>query len=138
MTTFIQEKERLVRCIRMLEQNSIMDYNGHASMKIAPDQMLINIGNCQRSQLTIDDICQIDFDGNVKIRGSAVQVYINGKPTGLTGDSQAEILDQLPANTIKTVELITNPSAKYDPEGESGIINIVLKKNVFIFKIFNC
>ncbi|MCH2023596.1 MAG: TonB-dependent receptor family protein [Saprospiraceae bacterium] len=73
---------------------------------------------------------EVDFDGNVKIRGSAVQVYINGKPTGLTGDSQAEILDQLPANTIKTVELITNPSAKYDPEGESGIINIVLKKNV--------
>lgn len=73
---------------------------------------------------------EVDFDGNVKIRGSAVQVYINGKPTGLTGDSQAEILDQLPANTIKKVELITNPSAKYDPEGESGIINIVLKKNV--------
>ena len=73
---------------------------------------------------------EVDFDGNVKIRGSAVQVYINGKPTGLTGDSQAEILDQLPANTIKSVELITNPSAKYDPEGESGIINIVLKKNV--------
>ena len=64
MTAFIQEKERLVRCIRMLEQNSIMDYTGHASMKIAPDQMLINIGNCQRS-MTIDDICQIDFDGNV-------------------------------------------------------------------------
>lgn len=73
---------------------------------------------------------EVDFDGNVKIRGGAVQVYINGKPTGLTGDSQAEILDQLPANTIKKVELITNPSAKYDPEGESGIINIVLKKNV--------
>ena len=65
MPSHIQEKEQLVRCIRMLEQNSIMDYNGHASMKIAPDQMLINIGNCQRSQLTIDDICQIDFDGNV-------------------------------------------------------------------------
>lgn len=73
---------------------------------------------------------EVDFDGGVKIRGSAVQVYINGKPTGLTGDSQAEILDQLPANSIKSVELITNPSAKYDPEGEAGIINIVLKKNV--------
>ncbi|MCP4438540.1 MAG: TonB-dependent receptor [Aureispira sp.] len=72
----------------------------------------------------------VDMDGNVKIRGSAVQVYINGKPTGLTGESQAEIMDQLPANTIKSVELITNPSAKYDPEGESGIINVVLKKNV--------
>lgn len=73
---------------------------------------------------------EVDFDGNVKIRGGEVQVYINGKPTGLTGDSQAEILDQLPANMIKKVELITSPSAKYDPEGGSGIINIVLKKNV--------
>ncbi|BDS13640.1 outer membrane beta-barrel family protein [Aureispira anguillae] len=73
---------------------------------------------------------EVDFDGAVKIRGAAVQVYINGKPTGLTGDSQAEILDQLPANTVKKVELITSPSAKYDPEGASGIINIVLKKNV--------
>ncbi len=73
---------------------------------------------------------EVDFDGAVKVRGSAVQVYINGKPTGLTGDSQAEILDQLPANSVKTIELITSPSAKYDPEGASGIINIVLKKNV--------
>jgi outer membrane receptor protein involved in Fe transport len=73
---------------------------------------------------------EVDFDGAVKVRGSAVQVYINGKPTGLTGDSQAEILDQLPANSVKKIELITSPSAKYDPEGASGIINIVLKKNV--------
>lgn len=73
---------------------------------------------------------EVDFEGAVKIRGSEVQVYINGKPTGLTGDSQAEILDQLPANTVKKIELITSPSAKYDPEGAAGIINIVLKKNV--------
>lgn len=73
---------------------------------------------------------EVDFDGAVKVRGSSVQVYINGKPTGLTGDSQAEILDQLPANSIKKIELITSPSAKYDPEGGGGIINIVLKKNV--------
>jgi ribulose-5-phosphate 4-epimerase/fuculose-1-phosphate aldolase len=65
-------KEQLVRCIRMLEHNGIMDYNGHASTRIAEDRMLINIGNCQRSQLTTDDICTIDFDGNV-IEG-------NGKP----------------------------------------------------------
>jgi outer membrane receptor protein involved in Fe transport len=73
---------------------------------------------------------EVDFDGAVKIRGSEVQVYINGKPTGLTGDSQSEILDQLPANSVQKIELITSPSAKYDPEGGSGIINIVLKKNV--------
>lgn len=72
---------------------------------------------------------EVDPDGNVKIRGSSVQVFINGKPTGLTGESQADILEQLPANNIKSIELITAPSAKFDPEGESGIINIVMKRN---------
>ena len=65
-------KERIVRCIRMLEHSDIMDYNGHASTRIGDNRMLINIGSCQRSWLTSDDICTIDFDGNV-IDG-------NGKP----------------------------------------------------------
>jgi ribulose-5-phosphate 4-epimerase/fuculose-1-phosphate aldolase len=56
----------------MLEHNGILDYNGHASIRLDGDRMLINIGSCQRSQLTADDICTIDFDGNV-IDG-------NGKP----------------------------------------------------------
>ena len=65
-------KQQIVRCIRMLEHNGILDYNGHASIRLDGDRMLINIGSCQRSQLTVDDICTIDFDGNV-IEG-------NGKP----------------------------------------------------------
>ncbi len=72
MTETLEHKRQLVRCIRMLEQSGIIDYNGHASTRIADDRMLINIGSCQRSQLTVDDICTIDFDGNL-IEG-------NGKP----------------------------------------------------------
>ena len=56
-------KQQLVRCIRMLERSGIMDYNGHGSIRVGEDRMLINIGSCQRSQLTIDDIITIDFDG---------------------------------------------------------------------------
>jgi L-fuculose-phosphate aldolase len=67
-----EHKQQIVRCIRMLEHNGILDYNGHASIRLDGDRMLINIGSCQRSQLTADDICTIDFDGNV-IDG-------NGKP----------------------------------------------------------
>jgi len=66
------KKRQLVRCIRMLERSGIMDYNGHASTRLGDGRMLINIGSCQRSRLTVDDICTIDFDGNV-IEG-------NGKP----------------------------------------------------------
>ena len=65
MIAYEEKKQILVRCIKMLEQNKIMDYNGHASIKINKNQFLINIGDCQRSQLSVGDICQIDFDGNV-------------------------------------------------------------------------
>lgn len=60
-----EQKNQIVRCIRMLEHNGILDYNGHASIRLPDNRMLINTGSCQRSQLTVDDICTIDFDGNV-------------------------------------------------------------------------
>ena len=65
-------KQDLVDCIRMLESSDIIDYNGHASIRLDDNRLLINIGSCQRSCLTTADICEIDFEGNV-ISG-------NGKP----------------------------------------------------------
>jgi ribulose-5-phosphate 4-epimerase/fuculose-1-phosphate aldolase len=58
-------KQQLVDCIRMLEQSDIIDYNGHASIRLDGNRMLINIGSCQRSQLKVGDICTIDMEGNV-------------------------------------------------------------------------
>ena len=58
-------KQKLVDCIRMLEQSDIIDYNGHCSMRLADNRVLINIGSCQRSRLTVDDICTIDLEGKV-------------------------------------------------------------------------
>tara|TARA_B100000676_G_C17762483_1_gene672338 strand:- start:94 stop:780 length:687 start_codon:yes stop_codon:yes gene_type:complete len=72
MSGIDDQKQQIVRCIRMLEHNGILDYNGHASIRLDGERMLINIGSCQRSQLTAEDICTIDFDGNV--------VEGNGKP----------------------------------------------------------
>ncbi len=73
---------------------------------------------------------EVDQDGEVSLRGnSSVTVWINGKESGLTADNRAQILEQLPAETIERIEVITNPSAKYNPEGTAGIINIVLKKD---------
>lgn len=71
----------------------------------------------------------VDSDGNISLRGSGnVRILINGKPSGLLSSDPAAVLEQIPANTIERIEVINNPSAKFDPEGMAGIINIVLKK----------
>jgi len=73
---------------------------------------------------------QVDIDGNVSLRGSqSVKILVDGKPFGLDGSNRNIVLQQIPANSIESIELITNPSAKYNPEGTSGILNIILKKN---------
>ncbi|WP_339874800.1 TonB-dependent receptor [uncultured Algoriphagus sp.] len=73
---------------------------------------------------------QVDDEGGITMRGSGnILIYINGRPSNLSGDDAESILSQFPANSIKSVELITNPSSRYDATGVGGIINIVLKKN---------
>jgi outer membrane receptor protein involved in Fe transport len=73
---------------------------------------------------------EVDIEGQVSLRGSSdVMILINGRPSPLMGKSRAEVLQQIPANAIERIEVITNPSAKYKPDGTSGIINIVMKKN---------
>ncbi|MDH7799404.1 MULTISPECIES: class II aldolase/adducin family protein [unclassified Beijerinckia] len=67
---FARERQQLVDCIRMLEKAEIIDFNGHCSIRVSDDRILINQGNCQRSQLTVDDIVTIDMDGKL-VEGSA-------------------------------------------------------------------
>ena len=73
---------------------------------------------------------EVDIEGNVSLRGSGeLMVLINGRPSPLMGKNRAEVLQQIPANTIERIEVITNPSARFRPDGTAGIINIVMKKN---------
>ena len=73
---------------------------------------------------------EVDQDGAVSLRGNeSVTVWINGKESGLTADNRGQILEQIPGESIDRIEVITNPSAKYSPEGTAGIINIILKKD---------
>jgi iron complex outermembrane recepter protein len=73
---------------------------------------------------------QVDEEGQINLRGSSnLLIYINGRPTNLTSDDTESILEQYPANAIKSVEVITNPAARFDAEGVGGIINIILNES---------
>ncbi|MFC2102600.1 TonB-dependent receptor domain-containing protein [Bacteroidota bacterium] len=80
---------------------------------------------------TVTDMLQtipsvtVDIDGNISLRGSGVTILINGRPSVMTGSAN---LEQMPASLIERIEVITNPSAKFKPDGTGGIINIILKK----------
>jgi len=105
-------------------------------MEVGLDRRVINVD----SELTAAggtalDLMQnipsvaVDFDGNVSLRGSSnVTILVDGRPSGLTGLSGPEALQQIPSNMIERIEVITNPSARFSPDGTAGIINIVMKK----------
>ena len=111
---------------------------GQASqMRFDIDKKVFNVDqNLAASGASASEMLQgipsvdVDNEGNISLRNSSsVEVWINGKPSGLTEENRAQILEQMPAGSIEAVEVITNPSAKFNPEGTAGIINLVLKKN---------
>ena len=99
------------------------------------DRKVINVGKDLTSAGTtaselLNNVQSVSVDsqtGGISLRGNSnVRVLVDGKPTNM---SAAQLLKQIPSSSIKSIELITNPSAKYNPEGMSGIINIILNKN---------
>lgn len=98
------------------------------SYNVAQD--LSNVGASASEALENIPSVEVDQDGNISLRGSSsVEVWINGKASGLTSENRGTILEQIPAESIDRIEVIDNPGAKYSAEGSAGIINIVLKRD---------
>jgi outer membrane receptor protein involved in Fe transport len=100
-------------------------------MVINPDALISNAGITGLELMERSPGVSVDMNGNISIRGkSGVMVFIDDKPSYLTGADLANYLRSIPSSSIATIEIMTNPPAKYDAAGNAGIINIRLKKNV--------
>ncbi len=105
-------------------------------MELSLDKRIFNVGkDLANAGGTASDILMnlpsinVDPEGGVSLRGSSnVRILVDGKPSGLVSFKGSSGLQQLPASMIETVEVITNPSARYEAEGMAGVINIILKK----------
>jgi outer membrane receptor protein involved in Fe transport len=93
------------------------------------DNNLLGSGASILQMLKTIPAINVDVNGRISLRGSrGVVVYIDGRPSGLSGASRQAVLEGIPITAIERIEIITNPSAKYDADGASGIINIIMKK----------
>lgn len=126
---YLQEDATMLKEVTVTGQQSSMRLEvDRKSFDV--NQQIANSGGSASDVLENIPSVEVDNDGNISLRGNeSVEVWINGKASGLTSDNRAEILQQLPAESIERIEVIDNPSSKFSAEGSAGIINIVLKKD---------
>ncbi|OOG69581.1 outer membrane beta-barrel family protein [Algoriphagus sp. A40] len=117
--------------------NEVVVQGEKTVMELSLDKRIFNVGkdlanaggNASDILMNLPSVA-VDPDGNVRLRGSSnVRILIDGKPSGLVSFKGSSGLRQLPASMVERVEVITNPSARYEAEGMAGVINIILKKD---------
>ena len=143
ITVNAKTNDALVRLstFKMNDDSEILDevnvVGQKSSMRLEIDKKVFDIGSqasaaglsASEALETIPSV-EVDSEGTISLRGStSVTVWINGKAQGLTADNRGDILEQMPAESIDRIEVITNPSSKYSAEGSAGIINIILKRD---------
>ncbi|MHB9056822.1 MAG: TonB-dependent receptor [Paludibacteraceae bacterium] len=125
----LMEDANTLKEVQVIGQGSQMRFDIDKKV-FSVDQNIAAAGGSATDVLQNIPSVDVDNDGNISLRNNAsVEVWINGKPSGLTADNRAQVLQQMPAENIESIEVMTNPSAKYNPEGTAGIINLVMKKN---------
>ena len=123
----ISPQATLMEAVEITAERSMVEYQLDKRV-VNVDKNIVAGGGTATDVLEQVPSVAVDNDGNVTLRGSSnVKVLVNGRPSELLASDLATLLEQIPASTVENVEVITNPSAKYDPEGMSGIINIKLK-----------
>ncbi|HEX7410662.1 MAG TPA: TonB-dependent receptor, partial [Bacteroidales bacterium] len=124
----IQPKSSSLSAVEISSEKSMITSNLDKKVITVDKNMAIGGGTAVDVMENVPSV-SVDADGNVSLRGNAnITLLIDGKPSSQAGIAASDVLNQIPASAIESVEVITNPSVRYDPDGTSGIINIVLKK----------
>lgn len=121
----LRPSEISINEVAVVGEKEILEYNLDKKV-INVDKDITSTGaNALEVMKNVPSV-SVDIDGNVSLRGSNANILIDGKPSSMSANI---LLEQLPAELIDRIEIVTNPSSRYDSEGMSGIINIVTKKN---------
>ena len=134
----VREFEHIQLVTRVNDLEEVVIRGEKAMVEVHPDKMVYNVsgsvnatGNNALELLSKSPGVMVDMDKNITLQGkSGVQIYINGRPSRISGNDLTNMLEGMRSEDIESIEIISNPSAKYDAEGTGGIINIVLKKNL--------
>ena len=127
--TYLREDTQNLQEVEVVGQGSSMRFELDKKV-FTVDQNIASAGASVTDVLENIPSVDVDQERNVALRNSEdVEIWINGKPAGLTSENRAQVLQQMPAGTVEKIEIITNPSAKFSPEGTAGIINLVMKKD---------
>jgi hypothetical protein len=113
------EVKAIRNMIRKTEEGIVMDAS----------ENLTQIGGTAADLLKNMPVVMVSAEGNVTLRGKTPLILINGRVSGIGGTDRSVNLEQIPASSIERIEIINNPSSKYDADAEGGIINLILKKN---------
>lgn len=125
----LKEDAKMLKEVQVIGQGTQMRFDIDKKV-FSVDQNIAAAGGSATDVLENIPAIEVDNDGNISLRNNeSVEIWINGKPSGLTADNRAQILQQMPAENLESIEVMTNPSAKFNPEGTAGIINLVMKKN---------
>lgn len=124
----LSSETKLLSEVKVVGQKPLIERrNGHLIYNAENDQT--TVGGTAADVLRKTPMLTVEPNGSLKMRGSSsIKVLVNGKPSAIMASNLAEAIKQMPASMIKSVEVITNPGAKYDAEGLAGVINIITKK----------